>query len=415
MSAAAQRTLLLATFDDAFAERVAAALYPAFQVVRAEPRAEELAKMAQSSGADLCLLDIEETSWNGTPNLEIVAALRPAAPQLPILIATYDVSVDVILPAMRAGANDVCDKDFAVDELTGQLDRHVRARAPRRGEVPGRMHAVLGPRGGVGATTIAVAVALELAERGGAAEKVLLVDLSHPPPVAPDILGLRATYFMTDAINDLARLDATLIESAFARVKASPLFVLPLAANEAGLYHFNAPDAFGLIAVLRTYFRHVVVDASATRRVGLSDRLFLDADGALLCCDQSIPTLHAASAFLNDLQERYGAEADFVPVVTRYTSLLRPTPEEICTALGARHAPALMPDDRVRIDMARNAGEPLHTRRLRTPFAKSVRRLVDRITEGEAHAPPAAARSPSRRSRWGLRWPRLARGGEGVR
>jgi Flp pilus assembly CpaE family ATPase len=231
-----------------------------------------------------------------------------------------------------------------------------------------------------------------LAQRSGDDKRILLLDFSHPPAKVPDLLGARATYFMTDGVHDLARLDETMIGSAILRAPYCNLYVLPLAGTERGLNTVSVDDLAKLLAVLRSYFSTVVADIAWPWRLQLATRLFTTAEHRVLCTSQAITSIHSASTFLEHVRDSAGSDLPYLLAVTRYEPTLKPTPVEIQQALRAPDAPFPIPEDRQRIDLARNAGEPLVLTASRTHFGRAAMRLADALTQNGDK--PAQARGP---------------------
>ena len=284
---------------------------------------------------------------------------------------------------MRAGAQDALDKEAPLDALVAQMQGLLENRpvAPRNAET-GKLVAVLGARRGVGATSFASAIALECAHAAISSHRTLLLDFGAVPAPIPDILGLQPTYCMTDAVLDLGRIDAALIEGAFLRLASPALFVLPTANSEESFDSVGTSELLNLATVLQTYFRTVVADLNPIAFPSLSDGMFLDADHTFLCCDQTLPTIHSAALILERLRSITGKEPQFDLVITRYNRKLRPTPQEICDTLGSSGTPLIIPDDRLNVDRARNAGKPLTWPGAQTPFARAVREIATATLPG---------------------------------
>jgi Flp pilus assembly CpaE family ATPase len=384
-------TIVVVSADAQFVERVSNALFPHFQVVHGNPSGDNVEGLIASCNAAACIVDIDGASWDQEHETGLIGKLRGQSEQLPIIFATFDLSSATLIPAFRSGANDVLDKDFAPDELLAQADRLANRRMARLGHEAAPLCTFVGAREGHGKTTTTLAVSEILAERATSDERILLLDFSHPPAKIPDLVGMRATYYMTDGVHDLPRLDATMIDSAILRASPQSLYVLPLASTERGLNSISIDDVTKLVAVLRTYFSMVVADISWPWRTQLAMRLFLTAEHKVLCTSQSITAIHAASAFLDQVREASGSDVAYLLAVTRHDPALKPSLAEIQKALGAADAPFAIPDDRHGVEMARNAGETLAHIGRRSPFAKAVVRLADAIAGIPDGHPPKSS------------------------
>ncbi|PWR17762.1 AAA family ATPase [Zavarzinia compransoris] len=384
-----RRSILVVSSDEDFAERVTSALFSRCSIVRGLPQLETLRGLIESTGVEAIVVDLDDVAWDGRNITELIVSLKAEQPALPLVVASYNISATSLIPAMRAGANDVIDKDFAADDLIAQMDWLLQSRPAKRGSNSARIVAVMGPKAGVGATSIAVSMAAELARRAGASERVLLLDFGFPPSESIDLLGIKASYFMTDALGDLGRLDSTLIEGAFAQTKAPRLFVLPLAVDDENAQVAGQGDLAQLVDVLRSYFTAIVVDVNRALNPRVADRIFLDANASIMVVDQSVTSIHGASVILDRMRRAINKDPEYTLVVSRHVAKLRPSPEEIATAIRAKGRPFLVPEDRLFVDGQRNLGTALAADGS-SPFSKAVRAVVDAAVALPPAGPMAA-------------------------
>lgn len=141
-------------------------------------RGEEGLAAARTGQFDVVVLDVMMPDMDG---YEVTRRLRadPQTHDLPILILTARSQSADYEAAMEAGADDHLAKPFNGDELNAKIAKVVKGRAARHSTSPtnatGRVAAVLGLRGGVGVTTLAVNLAGSLLRSG---KRVCLIDLS---------------------------------------------------------------------------------------------------------------------------------------------------------------------------------------------------------------------------------------------
>ncbi len=116
-----QRRILIAD-DDAAQRRYLASILRAGGANVEQAEGGEAALAAVFSGGpriDAMLLDINMPDMSG---MEVLQKLRPAKPDLPVLILTSDGSVSRAVEAMRAGATDFLVKPVAPERLAVSLD-----------------------------------------------------------------------------------------------------------------------------------------------------------------------------------------------------------------------------------------------------------------------------------------------------
>jgi pilus assembly protein CpaE len=133
-------------------------------------------------GVDAVLLDLSLDLGAAGDRLDSFLKLRELAPQVPIVVLCTAADEDLALRAMRAGAADYLHQDQCAESLRQVLHAAVeRSRTPlgAEGGIPAETRkmasiiAVLGVKGGVGTTTVALNVASDLARR----HKVILAEM----------------------------------------------------------------------------------------------------------------------------------------------------------------------------------------------------------------------------------------------
>ena len=177
---------------------------------------------------------------------------------------------------MRAGAREYIERPTTTTDL---LEAFVRLtstrRKPGRETSRGKILTIVNAKGGSGATTVAVNLALALQSLQ---HSIALVDLAPLGHCALH-LNLKPAFTVSDAVTNLHRLDSSLLDSFMAR-HAGGLQVLAGAAAPAPIEP-SASDFARLFDTMAGLFRYIVVDASsrldsATRLVSnLSERVLL--------------------------------------------------------------------------------------------------------------------------------------------
>jgi pilus assembly protein CpaE len=148
----------------------------------------EALAMAPDLLPDVVLMDINMPGMDGIATTEQMATRAPGAA---IVMMSVQGEADYLRRSMLAGAREFLVKPFSSDELCDSI-RQVYARErekqtviapmlpavvkqPTVGDEPGQVISVFSPKGGVGRTTIAVNLAVAMAEMGSS---VALMDAS---------------------------------------------------------------------------------------------------------------------------------------------------------------------------------------------------------------------------------------------
>jgi pilus assembly protein CpaE len=234
-----------------------------------------------------------------------------------------------IVAAMRAGAGEFLERSATSEALIEAMTRFAASRGKgRTSSGRARVFTVMNSKGGTGGTTVAVntAVALQQSQEG-----VLLVDFAPLGHCALH-LNVRPTFGVVDALQNLHRLDASLLEGLMTECKGGlqllagpqqPQSLSPTAAELARLFD-----------LLVAHFRYVVVDCSG--RADQTARLLCDLSNAVLLVAQAdVVSLWSAGrvrAFLED-----GATRDRVRIIlNRYKKIPGFTDEDVEKATNCK-------------------------------------------------------------------------------
>jgi pilus assembly protein CpaE len=219
-----------------------------------------------------------------------------------------------IVSAMRAGAREYLERNASAEAVVEAFGRFTSSRSKTRtSSGRARVFVVTNAKGGAGATTVAVNIAIALQETQGT---VLLVDfasLGH----ASLHLNVRPAFGVVDALQNLHRLDASLLEGLMTACKGGlqllagpqqPTLVTPTAAELARLFD-----------LLVSHFKFVIVDCSG--RKDQTERLLCDLSNAVLMIAQAdVVSLWSAGRVRTFLEE--GAGRDRVRLVlNRYKKI----------------------------------------------------------------------------------------------
>jgi len=164
------------------------------------------------------------------------------------------------LQAMRAGAHEYLSTPLQMDDLLPAIDR-VRLSPSRGNGATGtsKVIAVAGVVGGVGSTTVAVNVGCALA--ADPKRRVVLVDLDMVMGDADVCLDLVHTYTLIDVVENINRLDFTLLKRSLVQHK-SGMWFLPHPGSLSDVARVQPDSLRRLIGLLKATFTHVILNLS---------------------------------------------------------------------------------------------------------------------------------------------------------
>ena len=335
----------------------------------------EMARMLRASGVpvgiveerragdtavpDVFIIDIRTDASSGMATIE---RLRAAHPGIAIFAVAGSADPDLILQAMRAGANEFVPwSGSGVARGTEEsFQGAIRKTAARRDAAnagarqPCVTHVFLGAKGGAGTTTVAVNCAVELARL--TKRPTVIIDLKPCLGEVALFLGVRPRFTVLDAIENLHRLDRDFLKELVSKHK-SGLDIL------AGSEQFDRPGAQDAVAVeellrvLGKLYDYVVIDAGNLINACAVAALYA-ADTVFLVANPDVPSIRNAQRLVDRVRQ-LGAGSERIKVLlNRTTDQHLIAPKQIETALGYGIHHSFASDYRT-VSTALNSGVPL--------------------------------------------------------
>lgn len=309
--------LLLSTAAEA-AERLAVALRAAGHEVTTLGDPDEAIRRA----GEFTLVTIDAV---GPPRsaAEVCREIRrtPALAAIPVLCISQKDDVEERVRFLEAGADDVIARPFDPRELEARVEgllirfKRTRDLAPQAGgETPvagrRRLIACFSPKGGVGTTTIAVNVAMALAEH--APDQVAIIDFDVDFGQVATHLNVKPRLTVAElAVDEVGMQEPQLLRSYAEKVEPGLHVIAAPATPEAGRM-ITAAQIEQILATAPLAYGAVVVDAGST----LDDRSLAILNRAAAVIVPIIPEIGALKA-LHGLLE-YLTHAGAVPAKSTF-------------------------------------------------------------------------------------------------
>ena len=315
-----------------------------------------------ASSPDITVVDIRSDASSGMATIE---RQRASQPGMAIFAIAGGAEPDLILQAMRAGANEFFPwhtggATAASRSMEEAFHGAVRRTAARReaatasAKAPCVTQVFLGAKGGAGTTTVAVNCAVELARQSK--RPTVILDLKPSLGEVALFLGVRPRFTVLDAIENLHRLDKDFLKELVSRHKTG-VDIIP--ASE----QFDRPNAQDvgaieeLLRILTRTYDYVIVDAGNTiNSCGIA--ALYAADTVYLVTNPDVPSIRNAQRLVDRVRQ-LGAGSERVKILLNRTSEnLLITPQQIETALGYAIHHSFTSDYRA-VSTALNSGVPL--------------------------------------------------------
>jgi pilus assembly protein CpaE len=246
----------------------------------------------------------------------------PALSAVPVLCISQSDDVEDRIRFLEAGADDVMAKPFDARELEARVEALLLRFQRSRDLSPALVHdpkerptrrvvACFSPKGGVGTTTIAVNVAVSVAERRP--DRTLLIDLDRQFGQVATHLNLTVRQTLADVARDESALREPELLRSYATRHESGLHVLaaPGTPELAGLVQADKIEL--LLQTALTAYDSIVIDAGSQLDEPATTALDR-ADAVIFAVHAEIAALKALHSLLEVLAEvgSVGAKATFV-------------------------------------------------------------------------------------------------------
>jgi pilus assembly protein CpaE len=323
--------LLLVCSDSAVIRAVTTALDSAASLLQIDHLPEGVTDIREKFQPNSIIIDTDARSGVSTAHERIVEAKR-RFPGVPLIALGNEMSAQLVLAALRGGADDFLDREAGTDQIRAAI-RTSMARNGSENTARAKIAAVLSPLPGEQDQDFALNLALRAAKRA-AGGMALYIDLSLPATQAGVALGLGLEFGVPDAVREMARLDRALLEGALAREPRSGLYLMPLAADfrtEGAV--LEAAGFAALLQMLQNIFDVMVIGYGPFSRQRALLEMVRPAARFFVCCNQRFSAIRGAGDMLRWLSEnRITEEAELV--VHEMARGQTPAPADICKALN---------------------------------------------------------------------------------
>jgi pilus assembly protein CpaE len=342
-----------------------------FPVASSDP----VTRRVKTANPDVTLIDLPND--NPLPALRAVELLHQEMPEGAIFAIGNLNQPQLIVNAMRAGAREFIERPATTNDLIEAFvrlnasQRRVRQEGPR-----GKVFSVINAKGGNGATTVAVNLGLALQASHGQTALVDVAPLGH----AALHMNLKPMFNVADAIRNLHRMDAHLLESFMTR-HSSGLQLLS-GTNAPAAIDPSTAEFVKLFDMLVTHYRYVVVDASS--RFDAASRLIANlSESVLLVACTDVASLWSAARVQQYLGET-GSRERVRLVLNRFRKVPGFSESDAEAAVGAKLL-WRVPNQYFAVSTAIDRGTPVMDQRS-SEIARCFAGLAQELTRNDFNA-----------------------------
>ncbi len=243
-------------------------------VSKAPARAEQLAKLARSSGSCLEVGTITSPGQLSTthpslliidgvdaPGLDSIGRLMQTHPTVEIIVVSTDQSIEFLKNAMQLGVRAVLEVGLEDGNLQVAIQRAVR-KQPSTTAKHGEVLAFMSCKGGSGASFLAANLAHILSKRRGCTVALLDLDMQFGDALMM-VSDQRATSDVSEISQNVSRLDADLLRSTMVHV-SDTLAVLAAPEELSAALDVKAAHVEAIVRQAQSMFDFVVLDVGSS-------------------------------------------------------------------------------------------------------------------------------------------------------
>lgn len=327
--------------------------------------------------ADVIFVDLESDPQVG---LKFTQFLIDSALARTVVGSGRAESSELLMQAMQAGIQEFLPKPLEMDRANGLVSR-IRRKAGKVAGKEGRtetgeLFSVFSPKGGTGATTFAVnlAVAIHQITR----KKTLIVDLDLELGETALLLGMEPQFSSVDLVRNYHRVDEGLLASYIGRDE-SGVDLLSAPYHPADFHSVDGDRIGTILNFLKGHYDYIVADCPKTLNP-ITMNAFEASEHILLLCTADLQSLRNMTRSLPLLKGLAGTRPDdwILPIVNRYNPSLPITVSEVERTLGMQVFATLHNDYRAVMDSI-NEGRP-SVLAGKSAYADNVRGLAAKLT-----------------------------------
>lgn len=304
-----------------------------YEVTAANTGTQAIAR-ANADHPNLIILDVMMPDMSG---YDVCRRLRatPATQAIPIIMFTAKTLIDDKVAGFEAGADDYLTKPTHPAELASRVRAILARSASQRRQQSGNTGAtigVIGAKGGVGTTTLALNIGAAMVLKG---ENPVVADFRLGSGVMGLSLGFGRAQGMANLLSkSAAEIQPRTIEEEIVTHQSGLRVLLSSIRVKEAQTNYSLESALALIRGLRAIARPAVFDLGSTLNA-MTTRLQREMDQIVLVVEPLAPTLAIAREMIQELDAgRTGTSRVHVVVVNRNQSGMQTPWPEVEQTLG---------------------------------------------------------------------------------
>lgn len=258
---------------------------------------------------------IVDLSMNKQAKIDLILNITKENKNCKVLALSDNPSVDLIIEIMRAGTKEFLPVPIIKNEFCSAVKKLISDFDEQKKHSRCKIISVFSNKGGIGKTSLASNLALELAKL--TKENIALIDLNFQMGDITTFLDLKPSFNISYMLENLDKINETFLLSTLERYKKSSLYVLADPPYFKQADNIQPKQITKLFNTLKETFSYIIVDAEASFD-GKNITALDNSDLIMLVTVANLPALRNTQRCL-ELFDKLGYEKDKTKIiVNRY-------------------------------------------------------------------------------------------------
>jgi len=268
-------------------------------------------KISAGSGNSVLIVDLSEGK---SAKIDLISKIASNDKNCAIVALSDNPSVNLIVEAMRMGAREFLPVPIIKNEFAYSMNK-IFSEDKEKEKNKCKIISVFSNKGGIGKTSLATNLALELAKI--TKENIALIDLNFQTGDITTFLDLKPSFNISYMLENIEKINETFLLSTLERYKRTSLYVLADPPYFKQAEDIKPAQITKLFNTLKDTFSYIVVDVEASFE-GKNISALDNSDVILLVTVANLPALRNTQRCL-ELFDKLGYDKDKTKiVVNRY-------------------------------------------------------------------------------------------------
>ena len=205
---------------------------------------------------------IVDLSSKQKDKLDLITKISAQCHNCKIITISNKPTVDLVVQIMRTGAKDFVQAPLIKNDFVEAVNKTISLFEKPKKTTTCKVISVFSNKGGLGKTTIATNMALELAKMTG--ENVILLDMNFQMGDVTTFLNIKPSFNISYMLEHINKINETFLLSTLEKYKNSSLYILADPPYFKQAENITPKQISRLLNVLKESFSYIVIDAEAS-------------------------------------------------------------------------------------------------------------------------------------------------------